>query len=160
MYTYRSVRIHVFRHTEIDLYAKLIMCMHIKFYKSDIHIQFYFLLKLKMAWLNFCVRANTPIPQKKPSVISVSQIPVITSHGLAGFRLIQTFFLPPGVFWREKPSETKKQALAHGKDVDLSSIHTLRYTWLLQGNKKLEVFSRIETSLFPLQVEGMSWSVS
>lgn len=43
--------------------------------------------------------------------------------------------LPPGVFWREKPSETEREALAHGEEVDLS-IHTLQYTWILQGNKK------------------------
>ena len=68
------------------------MCMRIKFYKLDIHTQFYFLLKLKMTCLNFCFRANTSIPPKKPSVISVPQISIITSYGLDGFRLIQNFF--------------------------------------------------------------------
>lgn len=76
----------------IILYGELIMCMLIKFYKLDIHTQFYFLLKLKMACLNFCFGANTPIPPKKPSVISVPQISLITSYGLVGFKLIQNFF--------------------------------------------------------------------
>lgn len=54
------------------------MCMHIKFYKLDIHTVL-FLFKLKIEHLNFCSNANSPITPKGPSVISVSQISVITS---------------------------------------------------------------------------------
>jgi len=71
---------------------------------------------------NFCFRANTPIPPKKPSVISVPQISVIISYGLVGFRLIQNFF---HLMESSEERSLLKQRNAHGEEVDLSSIHTL-----------------------------------
>lgn len=55
------------------------MCMHIKFYVLDIHVVFFLLFKLQIEHLNFCSNAYSPITPKGLSVISVSQISVITS---------------------------------------------------------------------------------
>lgn len=47
-----------------------------------------------MACLNACFEENSPIPPKKPKSSQLFQIPksLITSYGLAGFRVIQNFF--------------------------------------------------------------------
>lgn len=107
-----------------------------------------------MACLNACFEENSPIPQKnqKLSVISDPQISVMTSYGLAGFRVIQNFFCLLVSSEERSLLKQRERLLPMGK----------RWTWAFTLCNTLEfcrVIKKNQRCFLELKLPFFSWEL-